>query len=64
VRAEPVVGLYEQWRMHHVGAFPKLEDQQTTWTEDAGYSPDRMDALVWAATDLMLTSVGGFAGAA
>lgn len=65
VRAEPVVGLYEQERIHHVGSFPKLEDQQTTWTEEAGYSPDRMDALVWAATDLMLgSSGGGFASVA
>jgi phage terminase large subunit-like protein len=64
VRAEPVVGLYEQDRMHHVGDFPKLEDQMTTWTDEAGYSPDRMDALVWAATDQLLKSVGGFAGVA
>jgi phage terminase large subunit-like protein len=61
VRAEPVVGLYEQGRMHHCGDFPTLEDQQTTWTEDAGYSPDRMDALVWAATDALLNSRRGFA---
>lgn len=61
VRAEPVVGLYEQHRMHHVGVFPKLEDQQTSWTEDAGYSPDRMDALVWGATDLLLNTRRGFA---
>jgi phage terminase large subunit-like protein len=62
VRAEPVVGLYEQRRVHHVGTFPKLEDQQAEWTEDAGYSPDRMDALVWALTELLLdANVGGFA---
>ena len=64
VRAEPVVGLYEQGRMHHVGDFPKLEDQMTSWTEEAGYSPDRMDALVWGATDLLLSRSGGFAGVA
>ena len=63
-RAEPVVALYEQDRMHHVGAFPKLEDQMTTWTEDAAESPDRMDSLVWGATDLLLAGPRGFAGAA
>ncbi len=65
VRAEPVVGLYAQRRMHHVGTFPKLEDQQTSWTEDAGYSPDRLDALVWGVFDrLMRTRGGGFASVA
>lgn len=59
VRAEPVVALYEQMRVHHVGTFPKLEDQQTTWTDDATWSPDRLDALVWALTDLMLSRRGG-----
>jgi phage terminase large subunit-like protein len=65
-RAEPVVALYEQDRWHHVGAFPKLEDQMTTWTEDVGddWSPDRMDSLVWGATDLALAGPRGFAGAA
>ena len=52
-RAEPVSALYEQGRMHHVGTFPQLEDQMTNFTSDfdrqaAGYSPDRLDALVWA----------------
>lgn len=65
VRAEPVVGMYEQRRVHHVGSFPKLEDQQAEWTEEAGYSPDRMDALVWALTELMISpEVGGFASVA
>lgn len=59
VRAEPVVALYEQDRAHHVGMLPQLEDQQTTWTDDADWSPDRMDALVWALTDLMLKRGGG-----
>jgi phage terminase large subunit-like protein len=54
VRAEPVAALYEQGRVHHVGTFPELEDQLTTWTPDSGESPDRLDALVWALTDLML----------
>lgn len=54
LRAEPVAALYEQGRVHHVGAFEELEDQLCGWTADARTSPDRMDALVWALTDLML----------
>lgn len=54
-RAEPVSMLYEQRKVHHVGAFPELEQQMTTWVPDAGEdSPDRMDALVWALTKLMV----------
>jgi phage terminase large subunit-like protein len=53
VRAEPVAALYEQGRVHHVGLFPDLEAQLCEWTPDAHASPDRMDALVWAVTDLM-----------
>jgi phage terminase large subunit-like protein len=52
-RAEPVAGLYEQGRAHHVEAFVDLEDELCTWTVDSRKSPDRMDALVWAFTDLM-----------
>jgi phage terminase large subunit-like protein len=54
VRAEPVAALYEQGRVHHVGVFPLLEEQMCEWTPDAAKSPDRLDALVWAVTDLML----------
>lgn len=54
VRAEPVAALYEQGRVHHVGVFAELEDQLCSWTPDAGGSPDRMDALVWALTDLLI----------
>jgi phage terminase large subunit-like protein len=59
IRAEPVAALYEQGRAHHIGAFPLLEDQQANFTTDfdrsaAGYSPDRVDALVWAFTDLLV----------
>jgi phage terminase large subunit-like protein len=60
VRAEPVAALYEQGRVRHVGAFPALEDQMCAMTPDldrgAAASPDRCDALVWALTDLMVTS--------
>jgi predicted phage terminase large subunit-like protein len=51
-RAEPVASLYEQHRMHHVGSFPELEDQMCTWTVDADFSPDHLDAMVWAVSDL------------
>ena len=54
-RAEPVAALYEQGRVHHAGTFPELEDQLCTWTPD-GPSPDRLDALVWALTELMVGS--------
>lgn len=54
-RAEPIAALYEQGKIHHVGSFPLLEDQMCNFTPD-GYdgSPDRVDALVWALTELML----------
>lgn len=55
IRAEPIAALYEQGRAHHVGEFDKLEDQMTEFdpTESTRQkSPDRMDALVWAATEL------------
>lgn len=55
VRAEPVAALYEQGRIHHVGAFPELEDEMTTYTVDEPWSPNRLDALVWAITELGLT---------
>ena len=58
-RAEPVAALYEQGRVHHVGAFPQLEDQLTTWTPDSGESPDRLDALVWGLIELGLTKFSG-----
>lgn len=53
VRAEPVASLYEQGLIHHVGDFIALEDEQTTWRPGMK-SPNRMDALVWAFTELML----------
>jgi phage terminase large subunit-like protein len=54
-RAEPVAALYEQGRIHHCGTFPKLEDQLCSWDPiESTTSPDRLDALVWGATRLML----------
>lgn len=52
VRAEPISGLYEQGRVHHVGSYPFLEDQMCEWVPGEGKSPDRVDALVWAITEL------------
>jgi phage terminase large subunit-like protein len=57
LRAEPVAALYAEGRVSHVGSFSKLEDQMCAFGADglvAGRSPDRLDALVWALTDLMI----------
>ena len=54
LRAEPISALYEQGRVHHVGVFPELEEQMTSWLPDSGYSPDRLDALVHGLTELNL----------
>ena len=56
-RAEPIAALYEQGRVGHVGRHDVLEDQMVAFTSDfdrkvQGYSPDRVDALVWAFTEL------------
>lgn len=53
VRAEPIAAMYEQGRVHHVGEHEQLETQMREYVPDDGVSPDRMDALVWALTDLM-----------
>lgn len=54
-RAEPISSLYQQGRVHHVGAFPQLEDQMVTWEPESGAeSPDRLDGNVWALTDLLI----------
>lgn len=56
IRAEPIAALYEQGRVHHVGFFPDLEQQMTMWSPaDDRNSPDRVDAMVWALSNLMLT---------
>lgn len=61
-RAEPIAALYEQGRVSHTKPLPELEDQLCSFTPESGQSPDRLDALVWALTDLMLspTVTGGF----
>lgn len=59
-RAEPIAALYEQGKVHHVGTFSELEDQMTnansvrTNVNAVHTSPDRVDALVWALTAVML----------
>jgi phage terminase large subunit-like protein len=54
-RAEPVQALYEQRRVKHVGSLPELETEMTTWAAKEGEkSPNRVDALVWAVSELML----------
>jgi len=53
VRAEPIAAMYEDGRVTHVQEFEQLEDQMCTWTpDDKSHSPDRLDALVWALTEL------------
>ncbi|WP_051539461.1 phage terminase large subunit [Sulfitobacter sp. 20_GPM-1509m] len=57
VRAEPIAALYEQSKVRHAESFPQLEDQMCAFTigfdrKAQGYSPDRVDALVWALTEL------------
>lgn len=57
IRAEPIAALYETGKVRHAQAFPELEDQMCSFTLDfdrkgQGYSPDRVDALVWALTEL------------
>ena len=63
IRAEPVVALYEQGLIHHIGDLHKLEEQMTTWDARNDKSPDRVDALVWAFTELMIEQkiITGFA---
>jgi phage terminase large subunit-like protein len=61
LRAEPVAALYAEGRVAHVGRFPQLEDQMCAFGADGlvnGRSPDRVDALVWALTELMLSGDG------
>lgn len=58
-RAEPASALYEQGRVHHCGVFPELEQEQETWTPDATWSPNRLDALVWGLTALGLIGAQG-----
>ena len=59
VRAEPIAELYERGLVHHVGEFQLLEDEMCSYCGfDNEKSPDRMDALVWALTELSQRGVG------
>jgi hypothetical protein len=53
-RAEPIAALAEQNRVHLAGSFPELEDQLCTFAASSPDSPDRMDAMVWAITELQV----------
>lgn len=55
-RAEPVSALYEQGKVSHVGMFDALEDQLCSFSPGSNDSPDRLDALVWALTELMVNN--------
>lgn len=59
-RAEPVSSLYSQGKIHHVGMFGALEDQLCSWVPGEK-SPDRLDALVWGFTELMVSGRSGWA---
>jgi len=54
-RAEPVAALYEQGKVVHLGHLLKLEDQMCSYVPGDRGSPDRLDALVWGLSDLMLS---------
>ena len=54
LRAEPISSFYERGLVHHVGTFADLEDQMCNWLPGEK-SPDRLDALVWAFTELLVT---------
>ena len=57
VRAEPVAALYAQRKVVHAAGLTALEDEMCAFGMDGmseGHSPDRVDALVWAVTELML----------
>jgi phage terminase large subunit-like protein len=59
-RAEPVALVYDQHRAHHIGLLPELEDELTTWVPgETRKSPDRLDALVHAATALLVAPPPG-----
>jgi len=61
IRAEPIAALYEQGKISHVGSFPELQDELCLMT-NTGYlgnsSPNRLDAAVWALSELMLDAGG------
>jgi hypothetical protein len=59
-RAEPVAALYSDGRVSHFGMFAALEDELVTWLPGSSRSPNRLDALVWCITELMLQDMGSY----
>jgi phage terminase large subunit-like protein len=59
VRAQPVSALTAQGRWHHAGTFEALEDQLCTWHPEIGWSPDRLDAMVWTTWQMKLAHTTG-----
>ena len=59
IRAEPISTFYKRKQVFHFGHWPELEDQMCTWDPDKNESPDRVDALVWGFTELLLGNHGG-----
>ncbi|MDI9637249.1 terminase family protein [Kamptonema cortianum] len=61
MRAEPIAALYEQGKVWHASTFPELEKQLCNYSPQSSIkSPDRLDALVWALSELMLTASSQF----
>ena len=56
LRSDPIVALYEQGLIHHVGVMAALEDEMVTWTPESDWSPNRIDAMVWGFTFLWFGS--------
>ncbi len=56
IRAEPIAALYEQKKVSHAGVFSELEEQMCSYSVGSRQSPDRLDALVWALTELSQSS--------
>ena len=60
VRAQPVSMLYEQGKIFHKKSFKELEDQLCSWSPEDKDSPDRLDALVWGFTELLVDNSQGW----
>ena len=54
LRAEPIVSLYERGKVKHLAGLHEVENEMLTWIPGAGKSPNRIDALVYALTELMI----------
>lgn len=59
VRAEPISALYEQGRVYHIQPLQELEDELCMYDAEVSESPNRMDALVWACSELIGTQTAG-----